>query len=133
LGAEGQWLPLDPPLPAETTVGGLLAADLLGPLRATYGRARDYVLGIAMVTAAGVETRAGGRVVKNVAGYDLMKLLVGSLGTLGGFTGASPKLRPRRETTHALDLACAGRDAAIALASSLPDVGPVAQSLVAID
>jgi len=133
LGAEGQWLPLDPPLPAETTVGGLLAADLFGPLRATYGRARDYVLGIAMVTAAGVETRAGGRVVKNVAGYDLMKLLVGSLGTLGVITEATLKVRPRPETTDTLELACASRAAAIALVSSLPDVGPVAQSLVAID
>lgn len=129
LAREDQWLPLDPPLPEATTVGGLVAADLSGPFRATYGRARDYVIGIAMTTAAGVETRAGGRVVKNVAGYDLMKLLVGSLGTLAVVTEVTLKVRPRPETMHLLDLRCAERDAAVALASRLADVGEPALAL----
>ena len=126
LTSHGQWLPLDPPLPARTTVGGLLAADLSGPLRASQGRVRDYVLGIAMVTADGRETRAGGRVVKNVAGYDLMKLMVGSLGTLAVITEATLKVRPRPEVTRVIELALADRDAALALAPRLAALGEVA-------
>ncbi len=133
LATEGQWLPLDPPLPAETTIGGLLAADLSGPLRGSYGRVRDYVLGMAMVTAGGVETRAGGRVVKNVAGYDLMKLFVGSLGTIGVLTETTLKVRPRPATTRALELQCANPGDAIALAAALRDIDQVAQSIVAMD
>lgn len=129
LTSHGQWLPLDPPLPARTTVGGLLAADLSGPLRASQGRVRDYVLGIAMVTADGRETRAGGRVVKNVAGYDLMKLMVGSLGTLAVITEATLKVRPRPEVTRVIELALADRDAALALAPRLAALGEVALAI----
>jgi glycolate oxidase FAD binding subunit len=106
LAREGQWLPLDPALPASTTVGGLLAADLAGPLAASQGRVRDYVIGIAVVTAAGVVARAGGRVVKNVAGYDLMKLFIGSLGTLAVVTDATFKVRPRPEQQRWLVFVC---------------------------
>jgi glycolate oxidase FAD binding subunit len=129
LAREGQWLPLAVPLPAETTVGGLIAADLSGLLRAAQGRVRDYVIGIAMVTAEGREARAGGRVVKNVAGYDLMKLLIGSLGTLAIVTEATVKIRPRPETLRVVALTCADRDAGLALATRLVDLDEVALAI----
>ena len=83
LGARGQWWPLDPPAPAEATLGGVLAANTAGPRRHGYGTARDLVIGLRVVAADGQLVRAGGKVVKNVAGYDLVKLYIGSLGTLG--------------------------------------------------
>ena len=104
LEREGQWLPLEPPLPAATTVGGLLATDRSGLLAAALGRVRDFVIGVGVVTAAGTFARAGGRVVKNVAGYDLMKLFVGSLGTLAVLTDVSFKVRPLPERQHAVVL-----------------------------
>jgi glycolate oxidase FAD binding subunit len=102
LGSRGQWLPLDPPAPAETTLGGVLAANLSGPRRHGYGTARDHVIGIRVVTADGQLVRAGGKVVKNVAGYDLAKLYIGSLGTLGIIVDATLKLRPRPEAAGAV-------------------------------
>jgi glycolate oxidase FAD binding subunit len=119
LARDGQWLPLEPPLPAATTVGGLLAADLAGPLAASEGRVRDYVIGMRMVTAAGVAARAGGRVVKNVAGYDLMKLFIGSLGTLTVLTEATFKVRPLPERQHGLVLAVRGMRAALELGAAI--------------
>jgi glycolate oxidase FAD binding subunit len=95
LARRGQWLPLDPAREDETTVGGLIAADRNGPLRLGCGKVRDYLIGIAVVTADGKVLRGGGRVVKNVAGYDLPKLFVGSFGTLGAIVEATFKLRPR--------------------------------------
>lgn len=91
----GQWLPIDPPREEETTVGGLIAADRSGPLRLAYGKVRDYLIGLTVVTAGGAALRGGGRVVKNVAGYDLPKLFVGSFGTLGCIVEATFKVRPR--------------------------------------
>ncbi len=76
LATSGQWLPLDPPWPDATTIGGLVAANLSGPLRASQGRVRDLLLGIRVVGADGALVAGGGRVVKNVAGYDLPKLHV---------------------------------------------------------
>jgi glycolate oxidase FAD binding subunit len=95
LAQAGQWLPIDPPCPEQTTVGGLVAANLSGPLRASQGTVRDSLLGIAVVGDAGVVHRGGGRVVKNVAGYDLPKVHVGALGTLGIVVEATFKVRPR--------------------------------------
>jgi glycolate oxidase FAD binding subunit len=106
LAAAGQWLPLDPPRPDRTTVGGLLAANLSGPLRASHGTARDLLLGLAVVGAGGALVRGGGRVVKNVAGYDLPKLHVGALGSLGVIVEATFKLRPRPERESAVVVAC---------------------------
>src|SRR5581483_1573581 len=97
LAGAGQWLPLDPPRPDATTIGGLVAADLSGPLRASQGTVRDLLLGIAVVGADGALVRGGGRVVKNVAGYDLPKLHVGAFGTLGIVVEATFKVRPRPE------------------------------------
>jgi glycolate oxidase FAD binding subunit len=119
LEREGQWLPIDPALPESTTVGGLLAADLAGPLAAVHGRARDYVIGIAVVTAAGVVARAGGRVVKNVAGYDLMKLFIGSLGTLAVVTEATFKVRPRPERDEHVVFRCPTLAAGIAFGAAV--------------
>jgi glycolate oxidase FAD binding subunit len=114
-----QWLPVDPALPADTTVGGLLGADLAGPLAASQGRVRDYVIGVTAVTADGVVTRAGGRVVKNVAGYDLMKLYVGSLGTLAVLAEATFKVRPRPAEQRCVVLAARGHAAALAFGAAL--------------
>ncbi len=94
LAAEGQRLPIDVPRAAEATLGGAIATNVSGPRRYGYGTLRDYVIGVGVVDAQGNETRAGGRVVKNVAGYDLCKLYTGSLGTLGIITQVTLKLRP---------------------------------------
>jgi glycolate oxidase FAD binding subunit len=102
LGRAGQWLPIDPPGPEATTVGGFLAADLSGPLRASQGTARDLVLGMRVVGADGALVSSGGRVVKNVAGYDLSKLHVGALGTVGVIVEATFRVRPRPEREAAL-------------------------------
>src|SRR5437899_9611130 len=83
LRAQGQRLPLDPPHPERATVGGMVAANTNGLSRARYGTVRDWVIGIAVAYPSGKVARAGGKVVKNVAGYDLMKLHTGALGTLG--------------------------------------------------
>ena len=94
LAQHGQWLPLDPPLPAAATIGGVLATNASGPARHRYGTARDLLIGIRVATAAGELVKAGGRVVKNVAGYDMGKLHIGALGTLGVIVQASFKVAP---------------------------------------
>jgi glycolate oxidase FAD binding subunit len=90
----GQWLSLDPPDPRLATIGGVLATNASGPRRHLYGTARDLLIGVTAVTADGAVVRGGGKVVKNVAGYDLPKLFVGSYGTLGVIVEATLKLRP---------------------------------------
>jgi glycolate oxidase FAD binding subunit len=95
--AQRQWLPFDPPNADHATLGGLAASDDTGPLRHAFGQPRDYVIGIEVVQADGTVIKAGGRVVKNVTGYDLNKLFVGSFGTLGVITKINFKLRPRPE------------------------------------
>ena len=94
LAEHGQTLGLDPPLAERATVGGVLAANAWGPRRQRYGTARDLLIGSRAVLADGTRIRAGGKVVKNVAGYDLNKLLIGSLGTLGVITEATFKVAP---------------------------------------
>ncbi|HUF91065.1 MAG TPA: FAD-binding oxidoreductase [Candidatus Limnocylindria bacterium] len=94
LRAKGQWLSLDPPQPERATVGGVIAADASGPRRQLYGTARDLLIGAAVVTADGAVVHGGGKVVKNVAGYDLPKLFIGSYGTLGVLVELTVKLRP---------------------------------------
>ncbi len=92
-----QHLPLDPPHPERITIGGLIATDASGPLRVSQGKVRDLLIGIRVVRADGTVIRGGGRVVKNVAGYDLMKLFTGSFGTLGVVAEATFKVRPLPE------------------------------------
>ena len=95
LRERGQWLSLDPPEAERATVGGLIAADASGPRRHLYGTVRDLLIGLTVVTADGAIVRGGGKVVKNVAGYDLPKLFIGSYGTLGIVVEVTFKLRPR--------------------------------------
>jgi glycolate oxidase FAD binding subunit len=93
LRGSGQRLALDTPLPG-STVGGTLATAAAGPLRLRYGSPRDLLIGITIVRADGVIAKSGGKVVKNVAGYDLGKLLTGSYGTLGLIVEAAFRLHP---------------------------------------
>jgi glycolate oxidase FAD binding subunit len=95
----GQMLALDPPDVAADTIGGVLATGDSGPLRHRYGAARDMVLGVTVALAGGAVARAGGRVIKNVAGYDLAKLYTGSFGTLGAITEVIVRLHPRPAQT----------------------------------
>ena len=91
LGAHGQHLPVDPPAPDRTRIGALLAAAQSGPLRLSAGTVRDFLIGVQFAGHGGHAVRGGGRVVKNVAGYDLMKVMIGSFGTLGIITEATFK------------------------------------------
>lgn len=95
LGKAGQFLPLDPFNSPGHTVGGLLATGWTGPLRNRYGSPRDFLIGIRVALPDGRLATAGGRVVKNVSGYDLMKLHYGALGTLGVIVAASFKVFPK--------------------------------------
>ena len=95
LARHGLWIPLDPGLSERASVGGILAANAAGPLRLRYGGPRDIILGMRIATTDGRIVKTGGRVVKNVAGYDLAKLLIGSYGTLGVIVEATFKLYPQ--------------------------------------
>lgn len=90
----GQMVSLDPSWPEHATIGGIVAANESGPKRLGYGSARDSVIGLRIIYPDGRVIRSGGRVVKNVAGYDMNKLFVGSMGTLGVLTEVTLKLRP---------------------------------------
>lgn len=99
LAREGQQWPIDVPRAEQATVGGVIATNTNGPRRYGYGSVRDYVIGIHAVDGTGRPFKGGGRVVKNVAGYDFCKLLTGSLGTLGVVTQTTLRLRPLPETS----------------------------------
>lgn len=98
LAERGQFVPLDAPQAARSTVGGVLAGGWCGPRRATYGRPRDALIGTTVVLADGTIAKAGGMVVKNVTGYDMSKLYCGSLGTLGAIVRANFKTLPVPQT-----------------------------------
>jgi glycolate oxidase FAD binding subunit len=100
LAQAGQFLPLDPPHADAATIGGIVAANSTGFWRARYGGVRDLLIGTTAVLGDGTVARSGGRVVKNVAGYDLNKLFVGSLGTLGVFVECTFKVLPRPPVTQ---------------------------------
>ncbi|HEU4785194.1 MAG TPA: FAD-binding oxidoreductase [Ktedonobacterales bacterium] len=102
LARTGQWLALDPPLRPGATVGGLIATAVAGPRRLRYGGVRDQILGVQVALADGTIARGGGKVVKNVAGYDLPKLFTGSLGTLGVVISASFRLYPLPASSRTL-------------------------------
>lgn len=99
LTRHAQRLPIDDADADRATLGGMIATNTSGPRRFGYGTLRDYVIGISAVDGRGTPFKAGGRVVKNVAGYDLCKLLTGSLGTLAVITQVTLKVRPLPETT----------------------------------
>ena len=96
----GQQLALDPPSPDRSTVGGLVATNAFGPRRARYGSIKDLIIGATLILEDGTITRGGGKVVKNVAGFDVPKLICGSLGTLGMVATATFRLHPRPEASE---------------------------------
>jgi glycolate oxidase FAD binding subunit len=100
LGEHHQWVPCDAAHLEHATIGGLLATGAAGPLKSTFGHMRDFCIGIQFTTADGKVAKGGGRVVKNVAGYDLMKLLTGSYGSLAVITRVNFKVFPRPRQTR---------------------------------
>src|SRR5207237_1413794 len=105
LDETGQWLPIDPPDDGRATLGGVIASGLSGPQTLGFGLPRSFVIGMRAVLSDGSQIKAGGNVVKNVAGYDLCKLFTGSYGTLGFVTELTFKLRPLPEETRTV-VAC---------------------------
>ena len=159
-GEAGQMLALDPPLGAEdrATLGGVVAANDSGPLRHRYGSARDLVVGITVALADGTVAKAGGKVIKNVAGYDLAKLFTGSFGSLGTIVDVSVRLHPLAPETataigrsadpralaaaaaklsheplelHGLDVRWAGGDGALLARIGRPEPGAPATAVAA--
>src|SRR5258708_767443 len=112
VATRGQWLPIDPPNAEQLTIGALLATNVSGPRRFGFGTIRDFVIGLQVVLADGRIIHSGGKVVKNVAGYDLMKLFIGSHGSLGVIVEVTFKLRPIPETEQFLEANCASLDEA---------------------
>lgn len=112
LAAERQFLAFEPPrFGADPTIGGVVAAGLSGPRRASAGAVRDFVLGASLLGAGGEELHFGGQVMKNVAGFDVSRLLCGSLGFLGLITQVSLKVMPLPRAELTLQLDCDARDA----------------------
>lgn len=133
LATERQRLPIDVPLAGRATIGGVIASNWNGPRRYGQGTVRDHVIGITAVDGRGMLFKGGGRVVKNVAGYDFCKLLTGSLGTLGVIAQVTLKLKPIPE--HSALLACSVQDGAAAerllAALARSETTPVAVELLA--
>jgi glycolate oxidase FAD binding subunit len=123
LGKRGQWLSLDPAQPDWTTLGGVLSSNDAGPRRHLYGSCRDLLIGLTVITAAGAIVKGGGKVVKNVAGYDLPKLFIGAFGTLGVIVEATVKLRPRPDADRLV----------IARFGHLKEAGAAARAVMASD
>ncbi len=119
LGVQGQRLPWDPPWPEQATIGGIVATNDSGPYRHGYGTPRDSIIGVTMARVDGQMAKAGGIVVKNVAGYDLSRLLTGSFGCLGVILTATFKLAPAPP---------ASRTVAVEV-DSLEDAAPIAADL----
>ncbi len=132
LTAQGQRLLIDIPQPQQATLGGVFATNTSGPRRYGLGRPRDQIIGVSFVTAAGELVSGGGRVVKNVAGYDLPKLLTGSLGTLGIIAQMTLKVRPRPESSAIVWVPLDGLGSAAATLDALntSDARPVALELL---
>ena len=106
LAQRGQWLPIDPPNPERLTIASLLSANTSGPRRFGFGTVRDHLIGLQVALADGRLVRSGGKVVKNVAGFDLLKLFVGARDTLGLIVEATFKLLPLSETEHFVRVRC---------------------------
>src|SRR5947208_3053941 len=102
LAPQNQFLPFDPPHAARSTIRGIVAASLNGPRRMFYGSVRDLVIGMKVALASGEQIKAGGKAVKNVAGYDMCKLFVGSLGTFGVITDVTLRLTPLPKSSATL-------------------------------
>jgi glycolate oxidase FAD binding subunit len=119
LAQHRQMLPIDVPLPDRATLGGTLALDADGPRRAGYGTNRDLLVGVRVVEATGRTSKAGGIVVKNVSGFDLMKLYIGSAGTLAIIASANFKLLPMARASATIACAFPSLDAAFACIDGL--------------
>jgi glycolate oxidase FAD binding subunit len=132
LASHRQRLALDPPLPGRKTIGGVISANAYGPRRARFGTVRDLIIGISFVRADGTLARGGGKVVKNVAGFDLPKLMVGSLGTLGLITTATFRLHPLPEEEATLLLTGRTAGAVRALAAAIKKAQLEPTSVVAV-
>lgn len=132
LASRRQFLPLNPPLPSRCSVGGLVAANGSGPWRAGYGTVRDWLIGAHVCGMQGQVFKGGGIVVKNVAGYDMCKLLIGSLGTLGVLTELTFKVMPRPEATGYVIVPVADANAAEDLIARImdSDLAPAVLELV---
>jgi len=126
LAEKNQWIPLDPLHPERATAGGLVATRAWGPLRPLGETPRRHLIGITVADGAGTMTRAGGRLVKNVAGYDLMKLHTGALGSLGVIVEMSFRVQPKPEAEVMLTAEIDSPRAAEAFATALrnSDVEP---------
>jgi glycolate oxidase FAD binding subunit len=133
LAAQRQWLPVDVAWPDRTTVGGAIAVNAAGPRRYAYGTMRDYLLGFTAVDGSGMTFSGGGRVVKNAAGYNMCRLMAGSLGTLGVITQATLMVRPLPEAVALLACEVPDFDLAEKLLADLvhSPVRPVAVELFA--
>jgi glycolate oxidase FAD binding subunit len=114
LAAQRQMVPLDPPFSDGATVGGVIAANTSGPRRRLYGTARDLVIGMQFATLEGKLVQSGGMVVKNVAGLDMAKLMIGSFGTLAAIAVVNFKLLPMPEVERSFLLCFDGAAAAVA-------------------
>ena len=121
LSAKKEFLPLDPAQPDQVTVGGLVQTNASGPRRLLYGSLRDWVLGLRVVLPGGEKIRCGGKVIKNVSGYDMNKIFIGNLGTLGIVTEATFKLLPTPATSATV----------VGVFAQLPQVGAVVRRTLA--
>lgn len=120
LSQHGQYFPFDPPfVAAGATIGGTLAAGLSGPGRMLYGGIRDFVMGVRLVDGLGQVVTGGGRVVKNAAGYDLPKLLVGSCGVFGPMVEVTLKVFPKPQADESLQITTSGFAQAVQLQTAL--------------
>ena len=119
LAKNRQRIALDPPFAADATVGGVVASNTSGPLRKQFGTARDLVIGMQFATLEGKLVRTGGMVVKNVAGLDMGKLMIGSFGTLAAITSVNFRLHPLPEETRTFLFSFADSDTALARCAAL--------------
>ncbi|MBI4532037.1 MAG: FAD-binding oxidoreductase [Candidatus Latescibacteria bacterium] len=133
LGKNNQILPLDPPYAQSATIGGVLSANTSGPKRLLYGGVRDYLLGTRVVRPTGEIVKAGGIVVKNVTGYDMNKLYIGALGTLGIVVEATFKLHPIPETEETLLATCPSHDTASACVEAIRNSQLLPAAMTVID
>ncbi len=140
LATAGQRLALDPPPAGDPgssdarggTVGGLIATGVAGPLRFRYGSPRDLLIGITVIRPDGKITKSGGKVVKNVAGYDLGKLFAGSYGTLGLIAEATFRLHPKPETSTWISIECTNPESAAETAALMAD-SPLVPAAIELD
>ena len=132
LARHAQRLPLDPPWPERATIGGIVATNDSGPARHHHGAPRDLIIGCSIVLADGRSAKSGGIVVKNVAGYDLARLLTGSFGSLAVITSVTFKLAPVASTSRTVSIALDTLEAAASLIARLADA-PLTPSAVELE